>query len=358
LSTNPRTIASSAKTVASGRINNAFENFLESYINIPSSIRSDASTSQNHIREFLQEESDRDSTFPSVLCREDADFISGSFGRHTKIWPLDDIDLLFPLDGGGLFYYRNGAQTANTVVTDGTPVFNPLLGPRFTYQNRISSDRLISEFCAVLSRHYSQSDVSINGEAITVQLTLGASEESDGLSFDVVPCFRLDPHDGSNSFYLMPDGHDGWKHTNPRLDEAACNTLQEFNGGLYRKVVKLVKYWNDVNFGGAFSSYYIELALANRFSDLMNEKKRMVSISGGILIAFRALLDASLLGNIPSPVSLASTVEMRALSSDQKSKLELCVTLSSAAFTDESVGNGEQAISKWKEIFGDEFGAD
>lgn len=356
---NPDLVASSiSKAASSRRINNAFEKFLEDYINIPASIRSDASTSQQHIREFLKEECVGDDTFPSVLEKEDSDFISGSYGRHTKVWPLDDIDLFFPLDGGGLHYFRGGIETPNTVVTDGDVIFNPLLGPRWASQNRISSTRLVSEFRAVLGRHYSRSEVSANGEAITVQLTLGANDESDGLNFDVVPCFRLNPHDDSNSFYLIPDGRDGWKHTNPRLDESVCEALQKYNEGRYRKVVKLVKYWNDVYFDEAFTSYYVELVLANHFSALMNSGRRMVSVSGGVLIAFDALKAARLRGDIPSPVPFAAPVKAPTLNSDQDLKLTGAVELSAAAFADEGAGRGEQAVSRWKKIFGEPFGAD
>jgi hypothetical protein len=351
-------VSSISRAVSSGRINSAFEKFLEDYINIPASIRSDASTSQQHIREFLQEECVRDATFPPVLEQGDSDFISGSFGRHTKIWPLDDIDLFFPLDGAGLYYFRNGITTPNTVVTDGNLVSNPLLGPRWASQNRISSTRLVSEFRAVLNRHYSRSEVSANGEAVTVQLTLGANDESDGLNFDVVPCFRLNPHDGSSSFYLIPDGRDGWKHTNPRLDEAVCADLQKYNQGHYRKVIKLVKYWNEVHFEKAFTSYYVELALANRFSDLMNSGQRMVSVSGGVIIAFNALRDARLRGDIPSPVPLAAPVDVPTLNSNQDLKLTGAVELSAAAFSDEGAGRAEQAVSRWKEVFGEAFGQD
>jgi hypothetical protein len=351
-------VSSISKAASCGRINSAFDKFLADYLNIPASTRSDASTSQQHIREFLKEECVRDATFPPVLEKGDTDFISGSFGRHTKVWPLDDIDLFFPLDGGGLYYFRNGVVTPNAVATDGDVMFNVLLGPRWASRDRISSTRLVSEFRAVLSRHYSRSEVSADGEAVTVQLTLGANDESDGLNFDVVPCFRLDPHDGSNSFYLIPDGRDGWKHTNPRLDESVCEALQKYNEGRYRKVVKLVKYWNDLYFEEAFTSYYVELALANHFSALMNSGRRMVSVSGGVMIAFDALKAAKLRGDIPSPVAFAAPVKTPTLNSDQDLKLTSAVELSAAAFADESAGRGEQAISRWKKIFGEAFGAD
>jgi hypothetical protein len=210
----------------------------------------------------------------------------------------------------------------------------------------------------VLGRHYSRSEVSADGEAVTVQLTLGANDESAGLNFDVVPCFRLNPHDGSNSFYLIPDGRDGWTHTNPRLDEATCATLQKFNQGNYRKVVKLLKYWNDTYLEEVFTSYYVELALANHFSALMNSGKRMVSVSGGVVIAFEALRAARLRGDIPSPVPLAPPVELPILNSDKDLKLTDAVELSAAAFSDENAGLDEQAVSRWTEVFGEAFGQD
>ncbi|HEX6804152.1 MAG TPA: hypothetical protein VF133_10780 [Terriglobales bacterium] len=348
-------LSSAIKAAAAGRINNLFEQFLETYINIPLGIRSDASTSQKHIREFLQEESSRVSTFPRILERNDSDFISGSFGRHTKIWPLDDIDILFPLDGYDLWYWRNGVVTPNTVVSDGGIMFNPLLGSRWATGGTISSDLLVSNFCQVLKRGYPRSDVSINGEAVTVQLALGASAESDGVSFDVVPCFRLNPYNGTPSFYLIPDGHNGWKHTNPRLDEAACASLNEFHGRIYRKVVKLVKWWNAYKLNGAFGSYYIELSIANYFAMMRSSGQRITVLSEGVAYAFGALRRARIEGDIPSPVSDAPAVQLGVLTAAQDQKLTDAYANSATAVAHENSGRVEQAISAWKSIFGADF---
>jgi hypothetical protein len=343
------------KAAQAGRINNAFEIFLETYINIPLGIRSDASTSQKTIRELLRGESNRDLTFPRVLENNDTDFISGSFGRHTKVRPLDDIDLLFPLDGGGLIYTRNGTITPNTVLSDGGIVVNPLLQQRWAVNNYVSSDRLVSGFRDVLRRRYSESDVAIDGEAVSVRLTIGASEENDGLKFDVVPCFRLDPHDGSSSFYLIPDGRNGWKHTDPRADKATCTALHDFHGRIYRKAVKLVKYWNADQLNDTFGSYYIELSIANYFSMMRSAGKRVTLLSEAVAFAFSALYAARNGGDIPSPVSFAPAVELAVLSHDHDQKLANAFASSAAAVAHESAGRVEQAISAWKTIFGAQF---
>lgn len=336
------------------KVNGAFENFLETHINISPVSRSAASTSQTNLREFLKDESSRDltGTFPKILQENDRDFIAGSFARHTKIWPLDDIDILFPLDGVGLVYFRGGMATPNNVVSDGGFGPNPLLTPRWMNGDYISSDRLVAEFAKVLRRRYSQSDVSKEGEAISVQLTIGSSAESNGLKFDVVPCFRLEPRDGSPAFYLIPDGHNGWKHTNPRHDEEMCEYLQKFHGGYYRKVVKLMKYWNANQINSALGSYYIELALANSFSSM---QQGIASIDEGVKLGFQALWNTIQQGNIPSPVKDAPAVALKPMSISSSQKLYEAVTLSSSAVAYKHAGQVDKAIGPWKVIFGSEF---
>ncbi len=98
-----------------------FEDLLTGKINISKALRSSVSDSQNGLREFLCSEAQRDSSFPRILSESDADFIGGSFGRHTKVKPLDDIDIYLPLDGKGLFYFRDGVIEDCSVLSDNTP---------------------------------------------------------------------------------------------------------------------------------------------------------------------------------------------------------------------------------------------
>ena len=99
-------------------------------------------------------------------------------------------------------------------------------------------------------------------------MTQGASTNSDGLGYDVVPCFSLYPHQNNDrEFYLMPDGRGGWIHTNPKVDANIADVLQENHHRLFRKVVKLLKYWNVEQLGSKLNSYFIELASARFFWD-------------------------------------------------------------------------------------------
>src|SRR4030042_3868859 len=252
------------KEATSRTINSAFETFMDNEINIPKGIRSIASTSQKHLREFLSSEKDRDDTFPRVLLIEDNDFLGGSFARHTKIWPLDDIDIYIPLDGHSLFYSEWGMVQPYTVVSDSIITSNPLLKPRWMTAQYISSQKLISEFATVLNRHYpNQTKIKANRQAVSIRMTHGETNSGGGLGYDVVPCFSMKPHNNTEfPFYLMPNGNDGWIRTNPRLDNEISKQLHTSNYKTYRKTVKLIKYWNNLKLKGSINSYYIELAIA------------------------------------------------------------------------------------------------
>jgi hypothetical protein len=202
-----------------------FEELLTNAINIPDGIRAIASVSHQNIRDFLRKECERDSSFPAVL--KDADFLGGSFARHTKVRPLDDIDIYIPLDGANLFYYMHGTMLPYRVLSDDRR-WNPLLTPRWANGTLVSPSKVVNEFTSVLRRKFPQTGIKSNGQAVTVQMTYGETSASSGLGFDVVPCFSLVPQGGGGgSFYLIPDGGDKWIRTNPIKDAGVADVLQQ-----------------------------------------------------------------------------------------------------------------------------------
>jgi hypothetical protein len=194
----------------------------------------------------LNGERSRDSSFPRILSIVDSDFLGGSFGRHTKNWPLDDIDIFLPLDGTNLFYAENGVRLPYRVQSDGVLLWNPLCSDRWMNGQYISPSKLVSEFARVLRRHYPwETEVRAAGECVTIRMKQGETTNGEGLGYDVVPCFSMKPDASSEfEFYLMPDTAGGWMRTNPKLDTDLCDILNGYHNKIYRKVIKLVKYWN------------------------------------------------------------------------------------------------------------------
>lgn len=337
-------------------IDSDFEDLLSRKINIAPGIRSKASDSQKHLREFLSKERDRDATFPPVLSRADSDFLGGSFARHTKNWPLDDIDVYVPLDGQGLFYYQNGLQLPYTVQSDGGLLWNPLLGSRWANGSYVSSPKLLWEFSTVLGRHYQESDVRVNGNCVSVRLKHGKSANNEGLGYDVVPCFYLKPQNaGDYEFYLIPDGMGGWIRTNPRLDTDVCEILQTYHNKVYRKVVKLVKFWNENFLNHKFSSYYIEFAVCREFWRRKMKDEHVATITAGLACGFEALSLAFQAGDQTSWVDGAPAIQKPVLTPYEMSVLSLASTTSGLAWINERLGKLSEARKQWAAILGDGF---
>jgi hypothetical protein len=339
-------------------ISQSFEDLLAREINIPEGVRSLAATSQQHLREFLEKECIRDPNFPAVLKKGDSDFLGGSFARHTKAKPLDDIDIYLPLDGAALFYMMNDGiiRLPYTVVADKPALSNPVLGPRFTVGRFVSSSKVIDEFAAVLKRRFPQTRVKANGQAITLRMTHGESQNQDGLGYDVVPCFSLVPHrQDEREFYLMPDGRGGWMRTNPKADARVADVLQENHNKLFRKIVKLVKYWNAEHLSSNLNSYFIELSIAKVFWDKAVKSEPVMTLSYGVALALWAVQQAATQGAQQSWVVNAPAVEPGTLLAGQRIMLKSCTDSACSAWEDEKGGRSASAAAKWKRVFGDGF---
>lgn len=342
------------KEAATRTAGGAFDRFLDKEINIGRGTRSKASTSQKHLREFLVDETERDEDFPRILQYADSDFLGGSFARHSKIWPLDDIDAYFPIDGQWLVYSQHGLRLPYTVLTDDVLDNNPLLNApdRWMDGSYISSKKLIAGFGKVLNRHYpDQTRIRADGEAVNVQMA--------DLGFDVVPCFSLRPDDPNEQpFYVIPDGNNGWIDTNPRIDNQISEQLQRQNEGTFRRAVKLVKWWNKNRFGDQLSSYYVELAIMRGFFSKNQWGGYVTTISDAVALGFESLRDAAWAGDQTSWIPTAPSVERGDMSTDDLQLLDTVAGAARDAVNTETAGDSESALKIWKAVFGQKFPVD
>jgi hypothetical protein len=203
------------------------------------------------------------------------------------------------LDGANLFYFEHGARLPYTVLSDGL-AWTPLLTSRWANGSYVSSLKLIEGFAGVIKRRFPQTEVKLGGQAVSIRMTQGETSSSDGLGYDVVPCFSLTPHQGSHRFCLMPNGRDGWMRTNPRYDAAVADLLQKDHDKNFRKAVKLLKYWNTEHLNGSLDSYFIELGIARVFLDKGVKSESVAVLSYGVALAFWAVQQAVLRG-MPDP---------------------------------------------------------
>ena len=350
-------LSSLLQECAIGSIDTAFENFLRDSINIAKNIRSTASTSQNHLRQFLAGENARDGTFPVVLSENDKDFIGGSFARQTKIYPLDDIDIYVPLDGYGLQWFEYGMPQPITIVSDDDIWFNPLLYPRWMNGSYVSSQKLINGFARALNRHYpDQTQVKKNGQAVTIRMSYGETEDGLGLGFDVVPCFSMKPQNGDSAFYTIPSGSDGWIRTNPRLDNKVADWLNQQTDKTYRKTVKLIKYWNQAKLNGALNSYYIEMAIARECIAKINKHEPVSHVSFSVALGFWAVNEAVKKGDQQAFITKAPPIEPGTSDFGKLSILRTASATAVEAWNHELQGESVESMKKWKRLFGNQFG--
>jgi hypothetical protein len=330
----------------------ALDKFLQEQIAIPATARTSASTSQNYLRGVLRNKASADGEFPELLTKADADFLGGSFARHTKIWPLDDIDLFIPLNGGDLIYKQNGYRLPFRIETD--TATTRLTLPKWKVGEYVSSIKVLEGFTTALQATYPSSEVSADHHCVNLQTTVAATSQSDGIGFDVVPCFLLKPDDGSEDFYLVPDGIGGWMRSNPRKDTELCADLQNYHGGTYRKAVRLLKYWNKTQLGDQFQSYYIELVVSKRFSQLKSEGKKVSYVAQALDFAFSALRDTyTTVGAATSLVAGAPDVQAPKLTEAQLATLRTDAANAKIAFNQAyNENSAEAAFVTMNAIFG------
>ncbi len=335
-------------------VNGAFTTFLDNEINIASGAREQATASHLHLREFISGENGRDEDFPRILSIADDDFLGGSFPRHVKLWPLDDIDVYLPIDGVGLVYTVGGLAQADKVLTDGVLTTNPLCNAsdRWMTDSNVSPRKVIAGFRKVLGRKYSMSkSVRSVGEAVRIQLTIAG-----GLGFDVVPCFSLERQTFPRErFYMIPDGSDEWITTNPREDQRLSDSLQKTNNSLFRPAVTVVKWWVRNRYSERLTSYYTELAIMRAVEQFNRVTGPLVSLSQSVVIAFNAVRSAAWGGDQMALVRGAPPVKRGEIDIPTLWVLDATANDAAAALALELQGHEEDAIDKWQSIFGESF---
>jgi hypothetical protein len=123
----------------------------------------------------------------------------------------------------------------------------------------------------------------------------------------------------------------------------------------FRRVVKIVKYWNAEDLSGKLNSYFIELAIARILWDKAVKSELVTPLSYGVALGFWGVQQAVLRGPQDSWLPDAPKVQAGIILAGDLLRLKLATDLACSAWEDEKANNLASAAAKWKRVFGDKF---
>jgi len=167
--------------------------------------------------------------------------IIGSYGRKTKISPLDDVDILLVM---GVGHYAGN----NWHIIDECSY--PFANDDKDEDGNISSIRILNTLRNRIVKTYSRSEVRRNDEVVNVYLS------TYNVGFDLVPCFYYK----DVKYFLMPAGSGStrWKKTNPEKDDHILDRINNVNGYKIKDVIKLAKQFFRYKKIKSLRSYHLE----------------------------------------------------------------------------------------------------
>lgn len=132
----------------------------------------------------------------------------GSYGRHTAINGISDLDMVFELPW--------------SVYT------------RFNKYEGNGQSALLQEVKKFIKTTYNNTNIKGDGQVVVISF--------DNYVIEVLPSFKN--QDGS---YTYPDstGDGGWKITKPRLEIDALNALNKTSNGNLKNLCKMVRSWKN-----------------------------------------------------------------------------------------------------------------
>lgn len=332
----------------------AFDDFMKETVNLDQSRVAIARNSRNWLLGRIASFPENDTTFP--ILHDEYNLNYGSFERRTKTKPLDDIDMMVGIKADGCTYietnvndvkiyfpdYYNGRLSAFKHTTSGK-------------ENTLSSTRVVNKFVKNLSEidQYSKAEIKRTGEAATLKLN------SYEWNFDLLPCFMTTVESNGRSYYLIPNGNGDWKKTDPRKDRARLSSINQSCNGYVLNVIRALKYWNQRFYQTRLPSYLLETMVGDYYqNEIYYSRSDQVSsfVDMEIIKVLEYLIDNIYL-TVHDPKDITYNINDLSFEHQQSMRIRLSNTLEKAkqARQYESDEKQQEAIKKWREIFGDNF---
>jgi len=246
------------------------------------------------------------------------DFLTGSYGRHTKTKPLKDVDIFV------------------------------VLGEAERWRLSEPSSELLEAVRLVLVEEYGGEAVSTGRRC--VQVNFGGSEDDEKvMSIDVVPSFT------ESADYKIADPHAScdWTLTNSKHHAGKATACNKAFSNQWKPIVKMVKKWNAVQGKPIKPSFLIEVVAI----ELLRPP-----FSGGYpyeIKGFLAALHDRIEEQWDDPAGLGPPVsdqmDLAACANARRSLVEAGRAVD-IAIQYERVGNIGAALKTWREsVFGSQF---
>lgn len=242
----------------------------------------------------------------------------GSYGRDTEIH-TSDIDILFTLPYAKYEQY-------NSYLING-------------------QSALLQEVRTSLQGTYATSHIKADGQVIGINF-------NDGISFEIVPCFELNPLTSPNLF-TFPDSNGGgkWKKTNPKPEIEAIKTKNNECNKNLKRLCRMTRAWKshcNVPMGGLLID-----TLAYKFLENWKHKDKSYLYYDFMVRDFFEYLKNQNTGQAYWYAVGSNQYICRKGKFEYKAKLAYDLALKAIEYE-----NKEQAYSanlKWKEIFSSKF---
>jgi len=240
----------------------------------------------------------------------DRTFLTGSYDRHTKIKPLEDVDIFMAVD-------PNGAQA---------------------HLRHQAPDAIISGLLRALDGKFKK----VVGDGMAVRIHM--SDDDGQATFEVVPAFEH-----SEAGFEVPDPDRGrWIRTDPNEHAKLTSKKNGDCNGMWVPFAKMLKCWNYEVGKAIPQSFLIEvMALDLVRTPFGRYQDETAAFFGNLIDTYR--------GPWPDPASLGPAVDELLTSTDRQailSSARTCSEISEEAVYLEDQGKERKAVEKWREIFG------
>jgi hypothetical protein len=152
----------------------------------------------------------------------------GSYGRHTAVRGVSDLDMIYILPSD----LRSG------------------------YDNETGPRRILNRVRDVLKARYTNTEVRVDQCVVRVQFT------TNKFKFEVQPAFE----NADGSFDYPDTAAEGWKVTKPRGEIIAAKESNDRTSGNMRRLARMARAWknaNGVNMGGLLIDTLVYRFFAN-----------------------------------------------------------------------------------------------